>query len=207
LKENIMSPARSLLFVTIVFIAGCASVQAQRRWQRLPAPRDPQFYEPRNKLEEFDGRMETLLIKGRTWVGTVRAQNGSVRIEAIEIRDSLDSSRATGVIITIVPSETNAPAEEIRSLIDYDEIDKLVNVLDTMAKADEKVTKLVNFEERYRTRGDFEAIVYRQISGAGAAAAIEGGFFDRVRLLMAMEDLTKLRWFIAQAKDKLDEAK
>lgn len=202
-----MSPSRSLLFVTILFIAGCASVQAQRRWQRLPAPRDPQFYEPRNKLEDFDGRMETLLIKGRTWVGTVRAQNGSARIEAIEIRDSLDSSRATGVVITIVPSETNAPAEEIRSLIDYDEIDKLVSVLDTMAKADEKVTKLVNFEERYRTRGDFEAIVYRQISGAGAAAAIEAGFFDRVRLLMTVEDLTKLRWFIAQAKDKLDEAK
>ena len=207
LKGGNMTPSRSLLLITIVFIAGCASAHAQRRWQRLPAPRDPQFYEPRNKLEDFDGRMETLLIKGRTWVGTLRTQNGSARIEAIEIRDSLDSSRATGVIITIVPAETNAPAEEIRSLIDYDEIDKLVSVLDTMAKADEKVTRLVNFEERYRTRGDFEAIVYRQISGAGAAAAIEGGFFDRVRLLMTMDDLTKLRWFIAQAKDKLDEAK
>ena len=199
--------SRSLTLVMLVIAASFIPVHAQRRWQRLPAPRDPQFYEPRNKLEDFDGRMETLLIKGRTWVGTLRVQNGSLRVEAIEIRDTLDSSRANGVVITIVPSETNAPTEEIRSLIDYDEIDKLVNVLDTMAKADEKVTRLVNFEERYRTRGDFEAIVYRQISGAGAAAAIEGGFFDRVRLLMAMEDLTKLRWFIAQAKDKLDEAK
>ena len=202
-----MTPSRWLLLGLMIFLSASVPVHAQRRWQRLPAPRDPQFYEPRNKLEDFDGRMETLLIKGRTWVGTLRVQNGSLRIEAIEIRDARDSSRATGVIITIVPSETTAPAEEIRSLIDYDEIDKLVNVLDTMAKADEKVTKLVNFEERYRTRGDFEAIVYRQISGAGASAAIEGGFFDRVRLLMAIEDLTKLRWFIAQAKDKLDEAK
>ena len=202
-----MTPSRWLLLGLMIFLSASVPVHAQRRWQRLPAPRDPQFYEPRNKLEDFDGRMETLLIKGRTWVGTLRVQNGSLRIEAIEIRDARDSSRATGVIITIVPSETNAPTEEIRSLIDYDEIDKLVNVLDTMAKADEKVTKLVNFEERYRTRGDFEAIVYRQISGAGASAAIEGGFFDRVRLLMAIEDLTKLRWFIAQAKDKLDEAK
>src|ERR1041385_8508289 len=202
-----MNPSRWLLLGLMIFLSASVSVQAQRRWQRLPAPRDPQFYEPRNKLEEFDGRMETLLIKGRTWVGTLRVQNGSVRVEAIDIRDSQDSSRATGVMITINPAETNASADEIRSLIDYDEIDKLVNVLDTMAKADEKVTKLVNFEERYRTRGDFEAIVYRQISGAGAAAAIEGGFFDRVRLFMSVEDLTKLRWFIAQAKDKLDEAK
>ena len=202
-----MPLSRPLILATLVIAASFASVHGQRRWQRLPAPRDPQFYEPRNKLEDFDGRMETLLIKGRTWVGTLRLQNGSVRVEAIEIRDTRDSSRAIGVMVTIVPSETTAPTEEIRSLIDYDEIDKLVNVLDTMAKADEKVTKLVNFEERYRTRGDFEAIVYRQISGAGASAAIEGGFFDRVRLLMAIEDLTKLRWFIAQAKDKLDEAK
>lgn len=202
-----MSQSRCLLLASLSLMVACGSVHAQRRWQRLPAPRDPQFYEPRNKLEDFDGRMETLLIKGRTWVGMLRAQNGSIHVEAIEIRDTRDSSHATGVMITIVPAETNATAEEIRSLIDYDEIDKLVGVLDTMAKADEHVTRLVNFEERYRTRGDFEAIVYKQISGAGASAAIEGGFFDRVRLLMAVDDLTKLRWFIAQAKDKLDEAK
>ena len=202
-----MTPSRWLLLGLMIFLSASVSVQAQRRWQRLPAPRDPQFYEPRNKLEEFDGRMETLLIKGRTWVGNLRVQNGSLRVEAIEIRDTLDSSHANGVIITILPAESNAPTEEVRSLIDYDEIDKLVNVLDTMAKAGDSVTKLASFEERYRTRGDFEAIVYKQLSGAGASAAIEGGFFDRVRLLMSVDDLTKLRWFIAQAKDKLDAAK
>jgi hypothetical protein len=202
-----MTLSRWLLLALMMFVSASVPVQAQRRWQRLPAPRDPQFYEPRNKLEEFDGRMETLLIKGRTWVGTLRVQNGSLRVEAIDIRDTLDASHANGVMITIVAAETNAPAEEIRSLIDYDEIDKLVGVLDTMAKAGDSVTKLASFEERYRTRGDFEAIVYKQLSGAGASAAIEGGFFDRVRLLMSVDDLTKLRWFIAQAKDKLDEAK
>src|SRR2546423_6548798 len=115
-----MASSRSLMLATLVIAASFASVHAQRRWQRLPPPRDPQFYEPRNKLEDFDGRMETLLIKGRTWVGTLRVQNGSLRVEAIEIRDTLDSSHANGVIITIVPSETTAPTEEIRSLIDYD---------------------------------------------------------------------------------------
>ena len=202
-----MVSSRSLVLATLIIASSFFPVRAQRRWQRLPAPRDPQFYEPRNKLEDFDGRMETLLIKGRTWVGTLRVPNGSVRVEAIEIQDTRDSTRARGVMITINPAETNSSAEEIRSLIDYDEIDKLVGVIDTMAKAGDQVTKLASFEERYRTRGDFEAIVYKQNSGAGASAAIEGGFFERVRLLMPVEDLMKLRWFIAQAKDKLDEAK
>ena len=202
-----MKPTRSLLLSAVVIAASFAPASAQRRWERLPPPRDPQFYEPRNKLEDFDRRMETLLIKGRTWVGTLRAQNGSARVEALEIRDSHSATRATGVVVTINSAEPNAPTGEIRSLIDYDEIDPLVTVLDTIVKANDSVTKLSHFEERYRTRGDFEVMVFKQLAGGAIAAAVEGGFFDRVRLLMSLDDLTKLRWMIAQAKDKLDEAK
>ena len=202
-----MKPTRSLLLSAVVIAASFAPASAQRRWERLPPPRDPQFYEPRNKLEDFDGRMETLLIKGRTWVGTLRAQNGSARVEALEIRDSHSATRATGVVVTINSAEQNAPTGEIRSLIDYDEIDPLVTVLDTIVKANDSVTKLSHFEERYRTRGDFEVMVFKQLTGGAIAAAVEAGFFDRIRLLMSLDDLTKLRWMIAQAKDRLDEAK
>jgi len=182
-------------------------VYAQRRLERLPPPRDPQFYEPRNKLEDFESRLNTVLIKGHTWVGTLRLQNGSVRVEATEVRDTGNSTRATGVVITIVPAEPHAAPNEIRSLIDYEEIDPLVKAIDTVAKADETITKLTHFEVRYRTRGDFEAIVFKQLSGGAIAAAIEGGFFERVRLLLTLEELTKLRWMIVQAKERLDEIK
>src|SRR5438067_12203225 len=111
-----MSPTRSLVFSSLIIPASFGSVCAQRRWERLPAPRDPQFYEPRNKLEDLEGRMETILIKGRTWVGTVRAQNGSARVEALEIRDTAASARATGVIITIMA--TGGPPADIRTLVD-----------------------------------------------------------------------------------------
>jgi hypothetical protein len=202
-----MKPARSLLFSFLIMVVSLGAVQAQRRWERLPPPRDPQFYEPRNKLEDVDGRMETLLIKGRHWVGTLRAQNGSARVEAFEVRDTRNSDRATGVLITFVPADANSRADEIRSLIDYDEIDALVKVVDTMVKADDNVTKLSHFEERYRTRGDFEVLVFKQQTGTSVAAAIEGGFFDRLRLFLIMDDLVKLRFMIVQAKERLDEVK
>lgn len=202
-----MLRSRCVVFAAALLLAPFICAIGQRRWERLPAPRDPQFYEPRNKLEDFDGRMETLLIKGRHWTGSVRAQNGSVRVEATEIRDARDSARATGVVLTLNPSEQSAPPGEIRSLVDYEEIDKLIKAVDTMIKADDTVTRLSHFEERYRTRGDFEVIVFKQLSGGGVAAAIEGGFFERVRLFLTLDDLSKLRWMIAQAKDKLDELK
>lgn len=202
-----MKPARSLSFSILIMIVSLGAVHGQRRWERLPPPRDPQFYEPRNKLEDLDGRMETLLIKGRHWVGTLRAQNGSARVEAFEVRDSRNSDRAAGVLITFVAADANSRADEIRSLIDYEEIDALVKVVDTMVKADDNVTKLSHFEERYRTRGDFEVLVFKQQTGTSVSAAIEGGFFDRLRLFLIMDDLVKLRYMIVQAKERLDEIK
>jgi|ERR1051325_8533825 hypothetical protein len=200
-----MKPSLSLLLGAIVIAAFSVSVCAQRRFERLPPPRDPQFYEPRNKLEDFDGRMETVLIKGRSWTGTLRAQNGSARVEAIEIRDSSNNAQATGVVVTI--NADGGPPGEVRSLIDYEEIDALVRAMDTAVKASEAITKLTHFEVHYRTKGDFEVMVFKQLSNNAVAAAIEGGFFERSRLLMTLDDFTKLRWMIVQAKEKLDEIK
>src|SRR5436190_5239664 len=108
-----MTSTRGLFFGAVVIASSFGSICAQRRWERLPPPRDPQFYEPRNKLEDFEGRAETLLIKGRHWVGTVRAQNGSARVEATEIRDTMATATATGVVITI--KADGGPAGEIRA--------------------------------------------------------------------------------------------
>jgi hypothetical protein len=199
-----MRLGRSILFVTLIITASVGSVFAQRRWERVPPPRDPQFYVPRNKLEEFEGRMETILIKGRTYVATLRAQNGYARVEATEIRDSANSNRVTGVVITIVAD--GGPPGEIRSLIDYEEIDPLIRAFDSIAKSDDSITKLTHFEARYRTAGDFEVMVFKQVAG-GVAASVEGGFFDRSRLLMTLDDFVKLRWMVAQAKERLDEIK
>ena len=198
-----MHPTRLLFFAALMIAASCGSVCAQR--QRLPTLRDPQFYAPRNQLEDFDGRMETILIKGRSWVGTVRGQNGTARVEATEIRDSATSKRVAGVVVTVMAD--GGPAGEIRSLIDYEEIDALVKAIDTAVKASEAITKLTHFEVRYRTRGDFEVMVFKQLSDNAIAAAIEGGFFDRSRLYLTLDEMTRLRWMMVQAKEKLDESK
>ena len=196
-----MALTRFTKCAAVLLFAACGSVVAQERWQRLPPPRDAYFYAPRNKLEEFESHESTLLIKGRTWVATLRGQDGAARVEATEIRDTVNATRATGVTITINGSN---PSSEVRCLIDYEEIDPLVRAFDAMAKADDSITKLSHFEAHYRTRADFEIIVFKQTSG-GIAAAFEGGYIERARVFLTLEDFTRLRWMIVQAKEKLDE--
>jgi hypothetical protein len=189
-----------LLILAGFALAVTSSAFSQERWQRLPPARDAQFYAPRNRLEEFESRSSTLLIKGRTWVATLRTAVGSARVEATEIRDAVNGTRATGVTITLTA------ASETRCLIDYDEIESLVGAFEVMEKAGDSITKLTNFEAHFRTRADFEIIVFKQTSG-GVAAAIEGGFYDRSRLFLTLEEFTRLRWMIVQAKERLDEIK
>ena len=50
-------------------------------------------------------------------------------------------------------------------------------------------------------------MVFKQMENNAIAAAIEGGFFERSRLYLTIDDLTKLRWMISQAKDQLNEIK
>jgi hypothetical protein len=198
-----MMKTRLPILAATFLIAAAVPVLSQERWQRLPAQRDGQFYAPRNVLEEFESRTSTLLIKGRTWVATLRTAGAAIRVEATDIRDVGNGSRAAGVTIAMTGS---APATEVRCLIDYDEITPLVRAFDAMEKADDSVTKLSNFEAHYRTRGDFEIIVFKQLTG-GIAAAIEGGYYERSRVLLTLEEFTRLRWMIVQAKERLDEIK
>jgi hypothetical protein len=198
-----MKPGRSFILLLAILVMS-VSVHAQGRRERLPLPREPQFYQPRNKLEDFDGRMETLLVRGRHVVGTVRAQNGIARVEATEIRDSATGETASGAVVTIVPSGSTYD-DNIRSLIDYDEIDALLKGMDAASKASESITRLSHFEVRYRTKGDFEIMVFKQLDNNLVATAIEGGFLDRSRLYLSIDDFIKLRWMIAQAKERLDQ--
>jgi len=204
-----MNPSRSLLLLLVILVIS-VSAQAQGRRERLPLPRGPQFYQPRNKLEDFDGRFETLLVRGRHVIGTVHAQNGFARVEATEIRDSTTGEAASGAVITVLATNGAqpagaAPAVEFRSLIDYDEIDALLKAMDAAAKASDSITRLSHFEVCYRTKGDFEVMVFKQVENNVVAAAIEAGFFDRERLYLSIDDLVKVRWMIAQAKERLDQ--
>jgi len=201
-----MHLTRTLLLAFLVILSLVGPALAQRR-ERLPAPRDPQFYQPRNKLEEFESRVDSVLVQGLTWTGALRVTNGTARVEAIQILDTRDQSQASGVLVVLNSGEPAGSPSEIRVFIDYEEIDPLVRAFDTTAKASDAITKLAHFETRYRTHGDFEIMVFKEVAGGAISAAVEGGYYDRKRLFMNLEDLARLRWMIAQAKDKLDEIK
>ena len=93
---------------------------------------------------------------------------------------------------------------ENRSLIDCEEIDRLLRAFDTAARVNESMTKLASFEARYRTLGDLELVVFRQ-SRSGIAATLSAGICDPVTASFTLDELDRLKAHIVEAKTRLDE--
>lgn len=195
-----------LLFcaVLLVFITATsgASSFAQRPgpqfWRRLSC--EP--LEPRTKLEAFDERYGTVVVKGFTQVNSIDVRG--VRVDAVELRDTARATRVSGIVVAL--SGSNERPQENRAFIDYEEIDGLLAGIDAVSRVNESMTKLAGFEGKYRTLGDFEVSVFRQ-TRSGNAVSLTTGVCEQARLTMSLDELMKVRAMIAEAKAKIDEAK
>jgi hypothetical protein len=201
-----MKVTRLIIFVLLVTSGPAAT--AQRPKYQPPLGQPCGFIEPLTKLEEFDSRWETVIVRGSTHIpGSIA--NGAVRVDAIDLRDEADGSRAQGVIIELNNSsrqEANRSLEDSKSYIDYEDIDAVIKAWDRVARTDDTITKLNNFQSSYRTKGNLQIAVFRQTPGGAIAAAVSSDC-DRVRIFLSLDEFTKLRWMIVQAKARLDELK
>ena len=192
----------TILLLTLLFLSG--SVSAQRPGPEFRRPLACEPVEPRTKLEAIDGGYERVLVKGFSQIASLTFRGVEVRVDAIELKDTQTATRAIG--LAIVLRELGENPRENRSFIDYEEIDRLLKALDTVAKVNESTTKLASFEARYRTIGDLEFNVFRQ-SRSGTAASVTSGICDRVTALMTLDELDRLKAHIVEAKTRLDEIK
>ncbi len=179
-----------------------SSVLAQRSGPEFRRPLSCEPLEPRTKLEAIESRYERVITKGFSQFATLTTRGAEIRLDAIEMKDTGDSTRAIGLVIALRELDDNP--RENRAFIDYQEIDRLIKGMESVARVSESITKLAGFEARYRTLGDLEINVFRQ-TRTGTAASISSGICDRVTALLSLDDLEKLRGHIIEAKARLDE--
>jgi hypothetical protein len=198
-----MSFNRHVVFGLLILLCGFTAM-AQRPGPQFRRPLACEPLEPRTKLEEVEWRYERVLIKGFTQVASLSERGADIRVDAVELKDADSATRVTGLAISL--KETGENPRENRSLIDYDEIDRLLRGIDAIERVNESTTKLASFEARYRTLGDLEIIVFRQ-SRTGAAVSVTSGTCDRVTASLTLDDLDRLKAHIVEAKTRLDDLK
>ncbi|HWN10734.1 MAG TPA: hypothetical protein VNO50_15955 [Pyrinomonadaceae bacterium] len=199
-----MQSARLAGLAFLLLILCFSSVLAQRPGPEFRRPLACEPLEPRTRLEAIESRYERVITKGFSQFATISTRGTEIRLDAIEMKDTGDSTRAIGLVIALRELADNP--RENRAFIDYQEIDRLIKGMESVARVNETITKLAGFEARYRTLGDLEINVFRQ-TRTGTAASISSGICDRVTALLTLDDLGKLRGHIIEAKARLDEIK
>jgi hypothetical protein len=195
-------PLFSLVVLALMLFCGTSLAQRSGPEFRRPLACEP--LEPRTRLEDIESRYERVITKGFTRYTTLRMGDVEVRLDAVDLKDTANSTRAIGFVIAL--REFGEKPRENRSFIDYEEIDRLIKGLEAVSKVNETMTKLAGFEARYRTLGDLEVVVFRQ-TRSGTAASLTSGICDRVTALMTLDDRDKLRGYLIEAKGRLDEIK
>ena len=141
-------------------------------------------------------------MKGFTQVTAVEVRG--VRVDAVEFGDIPRAVRVMG--IEVVLGSASEKPQENRAFIDYEEIDSLLSGIDAVSRVNETMTKLVGFEGKYRTLGDFEISVFRQ-TRTGTAVSLTTGVCNQATVTMSLDDLARVRAMLVDAKAKLDEAR
>ena len=155
---------------------------------------------PATKLEAFDTNTDTVIIKATAPIGTVSAHGGAVAVRCREITDAGTGRRESGIIIDIA----FGAQLEGTTLIDYDELDSLLDGLDYLGKLDWSVTSLPDFHAVYTTKGGFRADARGSRRTGNIEFTVRSTRVSAPKLSLSRDQLGQLRSLIEQAKTKLD---
>src|ERR1035437_2477400 len=171
-------------------VAGSAFAQETNACLLLPA----------TKLEGFETNTDTVIVKATAPIGTVPAHGGEVAVRCREITDAGTGHRESGIIIDIAFS-----AELLGTmLIDYDELDSLLDGMDYLGKLDWSVTSLPDFSATYTAKGGFRADAHGSRRTGNIEFSVRSLRAIAPRLALSRDQLGQLRSLVDQAKAKLD---
>lgn len=155
---------------------------------------------PATKLEAFETNTDTVIIKATAPIGAVPAHSGTVSVRCREITDVGTSRRESGIIIDIA---FGGPLEDVM-LIDYDELDSLLDGLEYLGKLDWTITPLPGFDAVYTTKGGFRAAAFGSRRTGNIEFAVRSMRVVRSPLLLSRDQLGQVRSLVEQGKAKLD---
>jgi hypothetical protein len=155
---------------------------------------------PATKLEAFETNTDTVIIKATAPIGTVPARGGEVGVRCREITDAGTGRHANGIIVDL----TFGGQLGDMMLVDYDELDSLLDGLEYLGTLDWSVTPLPSFDAVYTTKGGFRAAALGSRRTGNIEFALRSVRGNTVPLLLSRDQLGQVRSLVQQGKAKLD---
>ncbi|MGH7951418.1 MAG: hypothetical protein ACREFE_05810 [Limisphaerales bacterium] len=154
----------------------------------------------KTEIENFEAQTGTVIVKGFGEIGSVTASAGVISVRCKESANVSTGQKEYGIAFAFGNNRLREFA-----VVDYDEIDSLLNGMDYLSKITPDATMMPEFEAIYSTKSGLRIVAY----SAGRQGGIQDflQFSDAPRILLASDQMVQLRNLIAQAKTSLDALK
>ena len=193
MTNQIMAPRRNFtrqlcaILITANSLAGV--VQAQETTLTTNAPR--------TEIELFELQTSTVIVKGIGQMATLNMETGTIFVRVKETADIGTGRKLYG--LTIGFAESNQPREKL--VVDYDELESLLNGSDYLSKISYDVTPLPSFEAAYTTKSGLRIVAYSSRRQGGIQTFLQFG--DNPRIPLASDQVAQFRDMISQARNAL----
>jgi hypothetical protein len=177
-----------------ILIATCCSLAFASHAQDLTNA-------PKTEIENFEAQTGTVIVKGFGQIGSVTASTGVISVRCKESADTTTGLKEYGVAIKF---DGNNRQEEF-AIVDYDEMNSLLNGLDYLGKITYEVTSMPSFDAIFNTKSGLRIAAHSERRQGGIQTFLQFG--DAPRILLASDQFAQFQNLIGQAKTSLDSLK
>jgi hypothetical protein len=173
----------------VVLIAAICSLASAARAQDTNALK--------TQIGLFESQTGVVIVKGVGQIGSVSTGGAVIFVRCKESTSAATGHRDYGIAVEIEVTQWRRLA-----IVDYNELDPLLNGMDYLGKMTYNVTALPGFEATFTTKSGLELIAFGDKQQGGIRTYLQ--YDDGPRIPLASAQWTQLARLIEQAKAALD---
>jgi hypothetical protein len=155
---------------------------------------------PPTEMETFEDQTGTVMVKGTGQIGSLTVDAMTVNVISKESLNVSTGHRQYGMAVEVVANNQRA----WKKVVDYDEMDSLLNGVNYLAKIDSKVTELPSFVAGYVTRSGLRVGAFTSQRRGAIQYFLEDYSTNSPRLLITSAQLAQFQDLVEQTRKNLD---
>ena len=152
------------------------------------------------ELETFETQPGTVIVKGASQIGSMTIDAINVVVISKESKDVNTGRKEYGAAVEIRESDR----QRAKMVVDYDEMDPLLNGLNYLAQIDSNATTLPTFVASYVTKSGLRIGAYTSRRRGAIQYFLQDRGINSRRILITSAQLSQFRSLLQQAKQNLD---
>ena len=178
------------LFVGLLAAAGLFACAARAQVTNVPP----------TELETFEAQTGKVIVKGAGQIGSLAVDPLNIVVIGKESLDASTGSKQYGMAVEVFANDQQV----WKRVVDYDEMDSLLNGLDYLAKIDYKVTSEPTFVASYVTKSGLRAGAFTSQRRGVIQYFLQDYSTNSARTLITPAQLSQFQSLVDQTRSNLN---